>query len=174
MSAVDLVILGFLKRSPAGAYELAQKVEVGPINKIVKIGAPTIYQNIKKLAKKGFLSSHRVKQGEMPEKIIYNLTDEGEIYFMQLMQQFSANPGPMHFSFNSFIKNLGLVEKETGLGMLRSLKLFFYDTKEDLERDTKSLAASSFEVKAILKQYQYLLKALISWIEEVIIDYQAL
>ncbi len=48
MSAVDLVILGFLKRTPASAYELAQKVEFSQLKKIIKIGSPTIYKNIKK------------------------------------------------------------------------------------------------------------------------------
>lgn len=172
MSAVDLVILGYLKRSPGSAYELAQKVEAGKIKKIIKIGSPTIYQNIKKLARKEYLASKTVKEGEMPEKTIYTLTEKGEGYFLELMRQYSSDPGRMFFSFNCFIKNLTLVEKETGLEMLNALKLYFYDTKEDLEGDIRTIQSPSFEVEAILKQYRILLKSMLEWIEEVIEAYQ--
>jgi DNA-binding PadR family transcriptional regulator len=172
MSAVDLVILGYLKRVPGSPYELARKVETSRLKKIVKIGSPTIYQNIKKMAQKGYLSSETVRDGEMPEKSIYTLTEKGEAYFLELMHRFSFDPGRMYFNFNSFIKNVTLVDKETGLAMLKDLKLFFYDTREDLENDIKNISTPSFEIRAILKQYHILLKGMIDWIEEVIADYK--
>ncbi|MBU1340714.1 MAG: PadR family transcriptional regulator [Proteobacteria bacterium] len=172
MSAIDLVILGFIKKTPGSPYELAQKVEASRINKIVKIGSPTIYQNIKKMAKKEYLSSKTVREGEMPEKTNYTLTEKGEAYFLELMEQLSSNPGRIYFNFNGFMKNLMLLEKETGLKMLKNLKLFFYDTKEDLEKDIKDINSPSFEIKAILKQYHIMLKGMIQWIEEVIEDYK--
>lgn len=172
MSAVDLVILGYLKKSQASAYELAQLVESSKVKKIIKIGSPTIYQNIKKLAEKNYLSSTTLKAGEMPEKTIYTLTDKGEEYFLALMQQYSSDPGRMYFNFNSFIKNLELVDKETGLVMLKELKLYFYDTKEDLENDISEVESPPFEVNAIFKQYRILLKGMISWIDEIVEDYK--
>ncbi len=171
MSVVDLFILGFLKRTPGSAYEMAQKVEASKIKKILKIGSPTIYQNIKKLARKDYLSSKTVKEGEMPEKTIYTLTETGEDYFLELMGHFSSTPGRMFFNFNGFIKNLTLVDKDTGLEMLKHLKLYFYDTKEDLENDINTIKSPTFEVRTILKQYHIMLKGMITWIEEVIEDY---
>lgn len=172
MSAVDLVILGLLKRTPSNPYEMARSVEQSRTRKIIKIGSPTIYQNIKKLAKKGFLASHTVKEGEMPEKSIYRLTDAGESYFMELMAKFSADPGRMFFSFNSFIKNLTLVEKEVGLSMLRDLKLYFFEMKNDLEKDMADIQSPPFEVRIILKQYRILIQGMITWVDETIKEYQ--
>lgn len=172
MSAVDLVILGYLKKSQASAYEMAQLVVSSKIKKIIKIGSPTIYQNIKKLAQKDYLSSTTVKEGEMPEKNIYALTDKGEAYFLELMHHYSTNPGRMYFNFNCFIKSLTLVDKQTGMEMLKDLKLYFYDTKEDLESDINEVESPSFEVKAIFKQYRILLQGMIAWIDETIEDYK--
>ncbi len=107
----------------------------------------------------------------MPEKTVYTLTQKGEDYFLELMQQFSSNPGRIFFNFNSFIKNLTLVDKEIGLQMLKGLKLFFYDTKEDLENDIRNISSPSFEVKAIMNQYHILLKGMVQWIEELIEEY---
>lgn len=172
MSAVDLVILGLLKRNPSNPYELARYVEQSRIRKIIKIGSPTIYQNIKKLAQKGYLTSQALKEGEMPEKSIYSLTDTGEDYFMDLMTKHSADPGRMFFSFNSFIKNLTLVEKDTGLAMLKDLKLFFFETKADLEKDMAEIQSPSFEVRAILRQYRILIQGMITWVDETIQEYK--
>ena len=172
MSAIDLVILGFLKKRSMSAYEMAQLVNKGRLKKIVKIGSPTIYQNIKKLKAKEYLSSETFKEGEMPEKIVYSLTEKGETYFLELMDRFSSNPGRMFFEFNAFLKNLFSVDHEEGLRMLKNLKLYFYETKEDLENDMAELKSASFEVQAILRQYFLVLKAMIQWIEEVIQDYQ--
>ncbi len=172
MSAIDLVILGFLKRTPSSPYDMVQIIEPSALKKIIKIGSPTIYQNIKKLAKKEYLLGKKERVGEMPEKTIYSLTEKGEEYFIKLMGDFSSKPGPMFFNFNSFIKNLTLVDKETGLKMLRDLKLYFYDTKEDLDSDLNSIKSPSFEVKAILKQYTIMLKGMIAWVEEIIEDYK--
>jgi len=172
MSAVDLIILGFLKRSPASAYDMCQKIEKTKLKKIIKIGSPTIYQNIKKLAHKGFLAGRTAKEGEMPDKTIYSLTDKGEDHFLELMGRFANNPGPMFFSFNSFIKNLPSVDKQTGMGLLKSLKLYFYETKADLDADIVELGSPPFEIKAILRQYQILLNGMITWIEEVIEEYE--
>ncbi|WP_051305761.1 PadR family transcriptional regulator [Desulfogranum mediterraneum] len=168
MSAVNLVILGLLKKNPASAYELALHVEQSRIRKIIKIGSPTIYQNIKKMASRGYLSTTKVREGEMPEKTIYRLTESGEAYFLELMHKFSANPGRMFFPFNSFIKNLTLVDQETGLQMLRDLKLFFYETREDLNNDISAIDSPPFAVEVIMRQYQIMLKGMIEWVDEVI------
>ncbi len=172
MSSVDLVILGFLKKKSMSAYDMTQTVKKSRLKKIIKIGSPTIYQNIKKLKTKEYLSSETVKEGEMPEKIVYSLTDKGEHYFLELMERFSSTPGRMFFDFNAFLKNLPSVDHDTGLRMLKNLKLFFYDMKEDLENDINDIKSPSFELRAILRQYYFLLKAMINWIEEVIHDYQ--
>jgi len=172
MSAIDLVILGKLKKTPKSAYELAHIVETSKLNKIIKIGSPTIYQNVKKMALKGYLSSDVIKEGEMPEKTIYSLTEAGNDYFIELMGKLSSNPGRIYFNFNSFIKNLGLVDKKTGTAMLKNLKLYFYDLREDLENDINSFASPSFEIKTILNQYHIMLKGMLEWIETAIEDYQ--
>lgn len=172
MSAVDLVILGLLKRTPSNPYELARYVERSRAQKVIKIGSPTIYQNIKRLKQNGFLVSQAVKEGEMPEKNIYQLTDAGEAHFLELMAKFSANPGRMFFSFNSFVKNLTLVEKDVGLSMLKDLKLFFFEMKEDLEKDIADIQSPSFEVRIIMRQYRILIQGMITWVNEAITEYQ--
>ncbi|MFC1975461.1 PadR family transcriptional regulator [Chloroflexota bacterium] len=173
MSLIDLAILGFLKRKSMSAYELAKFVEFIRMKKWMKIGSPTIYQNIKKLAANEYLSTETVKEGNMPEKVIYSLTESGEDYFLALMERFSEKPGKIYFGFNTFIINLHLVDKDTGLEMLNNLQQFFYNGQQDLERDMAELQDAPLGAKALMKQYQIVFDGMIQWIEELIKEYQA-
>ncbi|MCP4132660.1 MAG: PadR family transcriptional regulator, partial [bacterium] len=169
MSSIDLVIFGYLKTmGPMNAYDLARKIEATRVKKIVKIGSPTLYQNIKKLAAKNYLTGTAVRDGEMPEKIVYEITESGEEYFLKLMHNYSSDPGRMYFAFNAFIKNLENVDKKTGSKMLGNLKQYFFDMQADLETDMSELEGAPWAAKIIMKQYSILLKGLIEWIEEVI------
>ena len=133
MSSIDLTILGFLQKKPMSAYELTRHFEFKRVQKWVKIGSPTIYQNLKKLAAKGYLSGKTVKEGEMPEKVIYSITKSGRKHFLELMNRFSANPGNIYFDFNTVVGNLGLVDKETALKMLGKLRMSFINSRDEVD-----------------------------------------
>jgi DNA-binding PadR family transcriptional regulator len=173
MSPIDLVILGFLKKRSVSAYELTKIAELTRMRKWIKIGSPTIYQNLKKLAAKQYLSTETVKEGNMPEKTIYSITPSGEEYFLKLMAHFSETPGKIYFDFNAFIINLQFVDKEIGLDMLHNLRHYFEKGQEDLERDIVELQdLPSTGGKSIMKQYRLVFAGMIQWIEELIQEYQ--
>lgn len=172
MSSIDLIILGFLQRSPMSAYELTRFIEFKRVQKWVKIGSPTIYQNVKKLAAKNYLSGKTVKQGEMPEKVIYSITKSGKKYLIELMNRFSANPGKIFFDFNALIANLSLVDKETALEMLQDLKMSFINSKDDVDNDFAKLSDVPTEGKAIMKLYRMIFRDMIKWVDELVEYYQ--
>lgn len=172
MSSIDLTILGFLQKKTMSAYELTRHLEFKRVQKWVKIGSPTIYQNIKKLAAKNYLSGKTIKEGEMPEKVIYSITKSGKKYLLELMGRFSANPGKIFFDFNALIANLSFVDKETALEMLQNLRQNFINSKDDVDKDFAELPDVSTEGKAIMKLYRMIFRDMIKWIDELIENYQ--
>ena len=78
MATIDLIVLGILKKEPMGAYDIQKLVEYRNISKWVKISTPSIYKKAIQLEEKGFIKGEIVKEGKMPEKAVYSLTDEGE------------------------------------------------------------------------------------------------
>lgn len=153
------------------AYELTKFVEHICVKKWLKVGTPTIYQNLKKLSSKGYLSTSTVKEGNMPEKVIYTLTESGSEYFLELMGQFSENPGKIYFDFNAFVFNLDLVDKGTGLEMLRNLRQFFCSGKRDVGEDIASFPNVPVGPESIMRQYELLFDSLIQWVDELIEKY---
>ena len=78
MAAIDLVVLGMIKKQPLSAYDIQKLVEYRNISKWVKISTPSIYKKVIQLEEKGYIRSSSVKEGKMPEKAVYSLTDAGE------------------------------------------------------------------------------------------------
>ena len=85
MATIDLIVLGMLKKEPMSAYDIQKLVEYRNISKWVKISTPSIYKKTVQLEKKGFVKGSIVKEGKMPEKVIYSLTDAGQEEFEKLM-----------------------------------------------------------------------------------------
>ena len=74
MATIDLIVLGILKKEPMGAYEIQKLVEYRNISKWVKISTPSIYKKVIQLEEKGMIQGKVVKEGKMPEKVVYSLT----------------------------------------------------------------------------------------------------
>ena len=77
MAAIDLIVLGMLKKESLSAYDIQKLVEYRNISKWVKISTPSIYKKVIQLESKGLIQSRPVKEGNMPEKAVYSLTGSG-------------------------------------------------------------------------------------------------
>ena len=167
------MILGLLSDKPMSAYDMANLLETQVVGRLVKISTPTVYKNIKKLYQNGYLTAEVVKEGEMPEKKIYTVTEEGYAHFLKLMEHFSGHFSDLYFDSNSFLSNIDKVDKETGLKMLENLKIQLCNARDwivDHEREAKANNVF-FAGRAIIKQYRMVLNALVEWIHEVIEEY---
>ena len=75
MATIDLIVLGILKKEPMSAYDIQKLVEYRNISKWVKISTPSIYKKVIQLEEKGYITSHIEKDGKMPEKAVYSLSE---------------------------------------------------------------------------------------------------
>lgn len=112
VSSIDLIILGYLQHKEKSAYEMVKEFESWELGNWLKISSPSIYKNIIKLCRKGYLNSRTVKEGEMPEKTLYSMNEKGISYFNELMEESSKDIGKVYFGFNAFIVNIETLPKE--------------------------------------------------------------
>ena len=112
MATIDLIVLGMLKKGSMGAYDIQKLVEYRNISKWVKISTQSIYKKALQLEEKGFITAEIVKEGKMPEKAVYTLTEKGEREFERLMMDISAQPIRLFLDFNAVIVNLDSLPPE--------------------------------------------------------------
>lgn len=168
MSAIGLVILGMLRKKPMGAYELQKLVEYRSISKWVKISTPSIYKKVLQLEENGFVTSRFEREGNMPEKAVYSLTDEGKKEFERLMLDLSRRPVRLFLDCNAVAVNLDSLPKKKRQECVRNICQSVQELKAELaehlaqKQDAPDVPATGM---AVLRQQLLLADALERWAE---------
>jgi len=167
MATIDLIILGMLKKESLSAYDIQKLVEYRTVSKWVKISTPSIYKKVLQLEEKGLIFSHTEKEGKMPQKAVYTLTDAGKEEFERLMFEISCKPINIFLDFNAVIVNLESMSKENQKECLDNIENNMHVLKTYLEEnialkeDAPDIPAMG---RAVLHQQFLLVQAMEEWI----------
>ena len=78
LSNIEMILLSLINEKPAYAYEIEKMLVKRDMRRWIKIGVASVYQVLARLEKKKLLISRREKEGKMPERKRYFITDEGK------------------------------------------------------------------------------------------------
>ena len=163
MATIDLIVLGILKKEPMSAYDIQKLVEYRKISKWVKISTPSIYKKAIQLEEKGLIRGEIVKEGKMPEKAIYSLTEAGEAEFERLMFEISAKPINIFLDFNAVIVNLDFLQIEKQKSCIAEIQENVSVLKSYLEdniREKENTPSIPETGMAVLRQQYVLVEAI--------------
>ena len=167
MATIDLIVLGILKKEPMGAYDIQKLVEYRNISKWVKISAPSIYKKAIQLEEKGLIKGEIVKEGKMPEKAVYSLTEAGEKEFEKLMLEIAGKPIHLFLDFNAVIVNLDSLAPQMQKECINKIEENIDILKMYLEQNLKEKENIPEIPKtgiAVLRQQMVLVDAIEKWI----------
>lgn len=150
-----------------GAYDIQKLVEYRNISKWVRISTPSIYKKTIQLEEKGLITGTIAKEGKMPEKVIYSLTDAGEKEFERLMMEIASKPVHIFLDFNAVIvniDNLTLDQQKLCIARIedniKSLKSYLEQNIREKE-ELPEIPEAGF---AVLQQQFILVEAIERWI----------
>lgn len=167
MATIDLIVLGMLKKESLSAYDIQKLVEYRNISRWVKISTPSVYKKVIQLEEKGYIRGCTVKEGKMPEKSVYTLTEAGEEAFEKLTLEISSQPIHMYLDFNAVIVNLDSLSPETRTTCLanieHNIKILKAYLEENLaeKENVPDIPETGF---AVLQQQFILAQAIETWI----------
>lgn len=167
MTTIDLIVLGMLKQDSLSAYDIQKQVEYRNISRWVRISTPSIYKKVIQLEEKGLISSRIEKEGKMPEKAVYSLTDVGNQEFEKLMLEISSKPINIFLDFNAVIVNLESMSKERQEECIKHIECNLEIMKSNINENIKMKENnSSIPVTgmAVLQQQFVLVQAIEDWI----------
>ena len=167
MATIDLIVLGILKKEALSAYDIQKLVEYRNISRWVKISTPSIYKKVIQLEEKGYIRSTMTREGKMPEKAIYSLTESGVKQFELLMTDISLEPIHFFLDFNAVIVNLDSLPRETRQLCLKNIEDNVKILKSYLEENihSKSCLEEVSEIaKAVLQQQYTLAQSVEDWL----------
>ncbi|MCI9083581.1 MAG: PadR family transcriptional regulator [Lachnospiraceae bacterium] len=167
MATIDLIVLGMLKKESLSAYDIQKLVEYRNISKWVKISTPSIYKKVLQLEEKGLIRGHTEKDGKMPEKAVYTLTEAGKKEFEKLMLEISCKPINIFLDFNAVIVNLESMPRESQKECLDNIEnnmnvlKTYLEENIALKEDVPDIPVTGM---AVLQQQFLLVQAIEQWI----------
>jgi len=80
-----LILLGILLGGKTHGYRLNEHV-THAMNFCTDITKSTVYYTLEKLAKDGYAEQETEREGKRPERRVYQITEKGKSYFLQLLR----------------------------------------------------------------------------------------
>ncbi len=120
LSKVGTLILGIIKERPVNPYELTKLLEIIKIKEWFPVAASSVYATIKTLHMNGYITGEAMREGNMPEKTIYSITEEGRRVFEQSIKALLSAGGLDSVAFNIGTIMMCHLEKKDVLELLES------------------------------------------------------
>jgi DNA-binding PadR family transcriptional regulator len=172
MSSIDLVILGLLMDKPMSAYEMNKEINFRRMNDWTSVSAQAVYKKTIILNKNDFCSGKTVREGEMPEKTVYTITEKGRKAFFELMENYLQEIGKFNSEFNIAMSNIHRLDKETALKLMTKLKEKLLNRTKEIELEMEMKKELHIVARMILKEYYMMHQTMIQWVEEFIEEYK--
>ena len=166
MPTIDLIVLGMIKEKEQSAYELQKNVEYRNISKWVKVSTPSIYKKVIQLEEKGYIKGNLSRDGNMPEKSIYHITEKGDKYFLELMKKISAQMVNVFLDFNAVIINMAMLSKNEGKEIIDNIETEIDKYKNVVSKLKMERKNIPIPAKSIINQQVLLSEALNDWIND--------
>lgn len=91
LSNIEVVLLSIVNERASYAYEIDKTIESRDMRRWIKIGVASIYQVLKRLEDKKLVSSQMEKEGKMPERKRYYITDSGKTALVEASKKLLSN-----------------------------------------------------------------------------------
>jgi DNA-binding PadR family transcriptional regulator len=115
MVDLELIILGALKDFPAHGYGLKQGIEMSYGSRYFRLSNSTLYRTLAGLESAGYIEGKKVPQENVPDRIIYQITEAGKRRLKELVStpiRPSPSPGGYDYEFKVHAVYFGLLSKE--------------------------------------------------------------
>jgi DNA-binding PadR family transcriptional regulator len=172
LSKLAALILGILAEQERNPYEITKMLEELNTRKWLPVADSTIYATINILKKKGFIEGRHERNGNLPEKTIYNITTIGDAELKDSITGFLEDDASMAAEFDIGIllmhnlsKNEILQKLKKKLERIESNTFTIRKQVFALEMDPGKIAFTSL---AMMKHRLHLLEAESKTIRELI------
>ncbi|MBQ3716319.1 MAG: PadR family transcriptional regulator [Fibrobacter sp.] len=113
MNRYDLVLLGLILEHERSGYDIITEVRVRELDRWAKISTSTIYNRLITLEKNGCIVGHAERDGNRPERMVFNITDKGrEVLRKEVLKHltgFNDDPRTLGFAFLYGAENKELI-----------------------------------------------------------------
>jgi DNA-binding PadR family transcriptional regulator len=172
---VPLYILGFLLRyGPQHGYRLKQHIEEEASDFAV-IRTSNLYYHLEGLKKNGYVDSTVEREGKRPDRQVFEITEAGETYFLELLKKASKAYFKGEYLFDAILFFFEYLDKDA---ITRAIDDHIERCKQVVahiknhQRDVLSHIPEAFSkpAQAIFNHHIYHYQTELKWLEETLMS----
>lgn len=168
LSNVEVVLLSIVNEKPSYAYEIDKTIVNRDIRRWVRVGVASIYQVLKRLEDKDLVYSQKEKEGRMPDRKRYYITDTGKAALIETSKRLLSDIEWYYLDLN-----VGLVTSDllSTMEIANCLKERLARAQLNKKRLNEMFSADNdivFKKKAVIKNLIYFREAEEKFLREVI------
>lgn len=167
MSA-PLYILGLIKRfGPQHGYQIRSLI-TEMVSDFTGIKTPTIYYQLERMEKKGYLKSYSEQEGNRPERTVYTITELGDKAFKEMLIEAAKTPYMEEYPLDAVLYFMDSIDKQVLVEALenrvKNITELLLDMKSHREKLLPSLPQEAQPVtKELFRHHELHMEAEIEW-----------
>lgn len=118
LSKASTIILGMIVEKSINPYEIIKLLEFINIKNWYSVAASSVYATITSLLKKGLIVGKNIKDGNMPEKTVYSITEAGNVQLTETLEYYLGSVDFDPVQFNIAVILICHLPKERALSIL--------------------------------------------------------
>lgn len=172
----DLIILYFLYNGESHCgYTMKKLIADSKISEWISISSMTVYQSMRRLANLGYIKGATEKLSAYPERIMYEISDKGKVYFDGFLMEELENYSKEFFHIDIGVGLSKYMDEKDTIKALKNrvkqlnARLLQVEVMLDHLPDKKN---ELFKQKALLDHEQSYLKFEIGWLRKYIREHK--
>lgn len=170
LSNIEVVLLSIVNEKPSYAYEIDKTIDYRVMRRWVKVGVASIYQVLKRLEEKGLVYSRIEKEGRMPDRKRYYITDTGGEALTEASKRLLAGLEWFYLDLSVGLESSDCLTPEE---IAECLGRRLGKVRTNIERMKEMYSASSdtgYKQQAVLKTLLYFREAEADFLKEILED----
>src|SRR5690349_8852090 len=119
-NALSLAVLTLLFEKPMHPYEMSTTLRQRNKEESIRLNYGSLYAVVESLRKKGLIAAgETTREGNRPERTVYELTDEGATAMHEWLSEMLRDPSPQFTDFEAALSLMGAIPPDEALELLR-------------------------------------------------------
>ena len=119
-NALPLAVLTLLFEKPMHPYEMSTTLRQRSKEESIRLNYGSLYAVVESLRKKGLIvAGETTREGNRPERTVYELTDEGASAMHEWLSEMLRDPSPQFTDFEAALSLMGAIPPDEALALLR-------------------------------------------------------
>jgi DNA-binding PadR family transcriptional regulator len=118
-NALPLAVLALLFEKPMHPYEISTTLRERRKEESIRLNYGSLYAVVESLCKKGLIEAREtIRDGNRPQRTIYELTEAGESALRQWLGELLSEPSPQFTDFEAALSLMGAMPPEDAAALL--------------------------------------------------------